>query len=252
MVTENINNKLPLIGIFGGAWRYCATHDRAMMLFAILNYIVCVAAFYSWKTVWFWSVLVAMYILWGALFRYYFRREPYVDVKSLFASMIPSSKILVLAVLVVTILVVLPIVPLFLPNMPSEFIDKYSFFLQTHMQENDMIDAVINIIITLFSPLIFYRPIFAWISSLIGRSGLLKSAFEKTKGNYWEFLLLAIVINLSSSLVYYQMSVLNMSLWLIALPLSLLILYFNIALALCYAFFFLEIETKKNYIALEQ
>lgn len=244
MTTDNLINKLPLTRVFAGAWRYCAGHPRAMALFAVLNYMVCAGAFYSWKTIWFWPVLAAMYVLWGALFRYYFRREPIVALRPLFASMVPSSKILVLTVLVVTLLVVLPIVPLFLPHMPPEFIDKYSYFLQTHMQENDVVDAVINVVVTLLSPLILYRPVFAWISSLIGRSGLLKTAFDKTQGNYWELLLLAIVINLSISVIFYGAMKAGAGIWLVMLPLSVLVMYYNIVLAQCYEFFFLDIDGK--------
>lgn len=244
MTDEVRNSKLPVAEVLTGAWQYCTAHPRVMLLFAVLNYAVCAAAAYSWKTVWLWPVLIAMYVLWGALIRCFFRREPYAAFEPLFASMVPSSKILVLSVLVVTLLVVLPVVPLFLPHMPSEFIDKYSYFLQSHMQEDDVVDAVINVVVTLLSPLIFYRPFFAWVSSLIGRSGLLKSAFEKTRGNYWELLLLAIVINLSSSLVYYLMTVAGAPLWLTVMPLSVLALYFNIVLAKCYEFFFLEIEAR--------
>lgn len=241
-MAENANNKLPLTEVLAGAWRYCSTHPKASGIFAVLNYIVCAGAFYSWKTIWFWPVLAAMYVLWGALFRYYFRRQPYVAAGPLFASMVPSSKILVLTVMVVTLLVVLPILPLFLPHMPPEFIDKYSYFLQTYMQEEDVVDALINVVITLLSPLILYRPVFAWISSLIGRSGLLKSAFEKTQGNYWELLLLAIIINLSMSVIFYGALKAGIEIWATMLPLSVLVMYYNIVLAQCYEFFFLEIE----------
>lgn len=244
-MTEEIkNSKLPIARVLTDAWRFGRGNLPVSALFAMLNYVVCTAAAYSWKTIWFWPVLGAMYVLWGALFRYCFKREPYLSLRPLLNSMVPSSKILVLSVMVVSALVVLPIVPLFLPHMPPEFIDGYSYFLQSHMQEDDVIDAVINVVVTLLAPLIFYRPVFAWISSLIGRSGLLKSAFEKTRGNYWELLLLAIIINLSGSLVYYLMSSVGSPLWLTAVPLSLLILYFNIVLAQCYAFFFLDIETR--------
>jgi len=244
MVTENINNKLPLIGIFGGAWRYCATHVRAMMLFAILNYIVCVAAFYSWKTVWFWSVLVAMYILWGALFRYYFRREPYVDVKSLFASMIPSTKILVFSVLVVSAILLLPIGLLFVPGLPAEFMNGYSVFLSQTMHESDVMDMVVNLVVIILSPYILYRPMLAWIAAILGRSGSLKFAWEKTKGNYWEFLLLAVVVDLCLAAIYNGILMLGGNVFVALLPISVLVIYFNIVLAKIYAFFFLEVNKK--------
>ncbi len=238
------NNKLPIADVLKKAGWFVAENPKLTSLFVALNYIVCTAVAYSWKTIWLWPLLIVLYVLWGALFRYCFQREPYLAFRPMLNSMIPSSKILVLSVMVVSVLVILPIIPLFLPHMPSEFIDKYSRFLQSYMQEDDVIDAFINVIVTLLSPFIFYRPIFAWISSLIGRSGLLKSAFEKTRGNYWELLLLAIIINLSISLLYYLMSNAGLALWLICIPLSFLLLYFNLVLAQCYEFFFLDIESK--------
>ncbi len=244
MAEEIKNGKLPIARVLTDAWRFVRGNFPVSALFAVLNYVICMAAAYSWKTIWFWPVLCAMYVLWGALFRYCFKREPYWSLRPLLNSMVPSSKILVLSVMVVSALVILPIVPLFLPHMPPEFIDRYSYFLQSHMQEDDVVDAVINVVVTLLAPLIFYRPVFAWISSLIGRSGLLKSAFEKTRGNYWELLLLAIIVNLSGSLVYYLTSVIGSPLWLTAVPLSLLAFYFNIVLAQCYKFFFLDIEVR--------
>ncbi len=241
MITETYN-RLPLFAILRDAWLFCKSHARATVLFCLLNYFVCAGAAYSWKTVCFWPVLAIMYVLWGALFRYCFKKTPYVAWRAMLSSMVPSSKILVLTVLVVSLLIVLPILPLFLPHMSPEFIDKYSYFLQSHMQEDGIVDAVINVIATLLSPLILYRPVFAWISSLIGRSGLLKSAFEKTRGNYWELLLLAVIVNLSGSCIYYVAGAAAVPLWLMMLPLSVLVIYFNIVLAQCYAFFFLEIE----------
>ncbi|MBR2033880.1 MAG: hypothetical protein IKA03_04325, partial [Alphaproteobacteria bacterium] len=101
--------KLLLLNILREAWNYCNQNPKAMGLFVGLNYVVCAAAAWSWKSFWFWPVLIMMYVLWSALFRYYFERKPYVEIYSLFNSMIPSTKILVLSVLVVSAILLLPV-----------------------------------------------------------------------------------------------------------------------------------------------
>ena len=53
---------------------------------------------------------------------------------------------------------------------------------------------------------------------------------------------LAVIVNLSGSCIYYVAGAAAVPLWLMMLPLSVLVIYFNIVLAQCYAFFFLEIE----------
>ena len=233
--------KLLLLNILREAWKYCNQNPKAMGLFVGLNYVVCAAAAWSWKSFWFWPVLIMMYVLWSALFRYYFERKPYVEIYSLFNSMIPSTKILVLSVLVVSALLLLPVGVLFIPNLPMEFLNIYSRFLNQAMHESDIMDSIVNLVVIIFSPFILYRPMLAWIAALLGRSGSLKFAWEKTKGNYWEFLLLAIIIDLSLAALYNGILALGGNVIVALLPISVLVVYFNVALAKVYEFFFLDI-----------
>lgn len=233
--------KLLLPNILRESWKYCNRNPKAMGVFVGLNYIVCAAAAMSWKTFWFWPVLVLMYVLWSALFRYNFERKPYIEVNSLFYSMIPSTKILVLSVLVVSAILLLPIGVLFIPNLPVEFLNVYSRFLNQAMNESDIIDSIVNLVVIIFSPFILYRPMLAWIAAILGRSGSLKFAWEKTKGNYWEFLLLAIIIDLSFAVLYNGILALGGNVIVALLPISVLVIYFNIVLAKVYEFFFLDI-----------
>ena len=226
------------------AWEYSNNNPKSVSLFVVLNYLVCVCAVASWKTFWFWLVLALMYVLWSAVFRYCFERRPYVEVSSLFASMIPSTKILVFSVLVVSAILLLPIGLLFVPGLPAEFMNAYSVFLSQTMHESDVMDMVVNLVVIILSPYILYRPMLAWIAAILGRSGSLKFAWEKTKGNYWEFLLLAVVVDLCLAAIYNGILMLGGNVFVALLPISVLVIYFNIVLAKIYAFFFLEVNKK--------
>jgi len=162
----------------------------------------------------------------------------------LFASMIPSTKILVFSVLVVSAILLLPIGLLFVPGLPAEFMNGYSVFLSQTMHESDVMDMVVNLVVIILSPYILYRPMLAWIAAILGRSGSLKFAWEKTKGNYWEFLLLAVVVDLCLAAIYNGILMLGGNVFVALLPISVLVIYFNIVLAKIYAFFFLEVNKK--------
>lgn len=232
-MTQTISEtKLPLAEIMRNSWSYCNHNPKAVALFAGLNYLVCAAAFFEWKTFWLWLILTAMYVLWGAFFRYYFNRKPYLLLRPLFVSLVPSTKIVVLSVLLVTAFLLLPFAILFIPRLPPQFVEMYTAFLQSNMQtDNEVLNMLVNLVMVLFSPVIFYRPMMAWISTLLGRSGSLRFAWSKTKGNYWEFLLLAVVIDLSVTFIYKAVLLLGGNVYVALLPLSILIVYFNVVVA---------------------
>lgn len=232
-MTQTISEtKLPLAEIMRNSWSYCNHNPKAVALFAGLNYLVCAAAFFGWKTLWLWLILIAMYVLWGAFFRYYFNRKPYLLLRPLFVSLVPSTKIVVLSVLLVTAFLLLPFAILFIPRLPPQFVEMYTAFLQSNMQtDNEVLNMLVNLVMVLFSPVIFYRPMMAWISTLLGRSGSLRFAWSKTKGNYWEFLLLAVVIDLSVTFIYKAVLLLGGNVYVALLPLSILIVYFNVVVA---------------------
>ncbi len=241
MAENNFFKKLPLALIMRESWQYCNHNVKAVSLFVVLNYIVCAAVFYTWKTVWLWPVLILMYVLWSGFFRYYFGRRPYLQAGSLFSSLVPSTKIVVLTVVVVSVFLLLPFGILFIPYLPPRFMEAYTAFLQTNMQNgNEELNAAANVVAVLFSPLIFYRPMLAWIATLLGRSGSLKFAWSKTRRNYWEFLLLAVVIDLSMTFIYKGVLLTGGNVCAALIPLSVLIVYFNVVLAKLYEFFFLE------------
>lgn len=238
--------KLPLKKILQESFGYCNQNPKMAALFVVLNYLTCAGVFYTWKSGWLWLVVAVMYVLWSGFFRYYFNRKPYLQFGPLASSLVPSTKILVLTVVVVSIFLLLPFAIIFIPNLPPKFVVHYSHFLQMSSQGgNDVLNTIANLVIVLFSPLIFYRPMLAWIATLIGRSGSLRFTWSKTKGNYWKFLLLAVIIDLSMSFVYKGVLLAGGSVYAALIPLSVLVVYYNIVLARLYEFFFLEIEPKE-------
>ena len=96
------------------------------------------------------------------------------------------------------------------------------------------------LLLLLVSPLILYRPFMAWISSVIGRSGLLKTAFAKTEGNYWRFVAMAAIFNAAFVVFEGLDEMFDLP---AAAPMVIyapLLVYFNAAIAKTYEFFFLD------------
>lgn len=240
-MTTTTVRKLPLKQILQEAWGYCAGSRRVSLAFSAAAYVIGALALLSWKSLFFWPVLVLIYVLWGASFRYYLNRKPYFDWPALFNSLIPSTKIVVLSVVVVSVLVLLPMAPLFM-NVSPEFNAAYAQFLQGNFEQKQLLIWATDLVFLLISPLIAYRPFLAWISALSGRSGSLRFAWSRTKGNYGAFLLIAVMTNLSiiavRGLILFCGGNDYMTL-LFAAPLT---IYFNVVSAKAYEFFFLDIE----------
>lgn len=155
--------------------------------------------------------------------------------RKIFDSLVPSTKILFLTAVFGFGLSLLPLVLPFL--LPPEMIDGYTNFLREYMPE---LDLGLMLLLLLVSPLILYRPFMAWISSVIGRSRLLKTAFAKTEGNYWRFVAMAAVFN-AVFVVFEGLDEMfdlpDAALMVVYAP---LLVYFNAAIARTYEFFFLD------------
>ncbi len=238
---ENDIKKLPLKEVLVDSWKYCATHGKVALMLTAIVYVIGALALFSWKTFFFWLVLVLMYVLWGMFFRYYLKRKPYFDLEAFFYSLVPSTKIVVLAVAIASILIVLPIVPLFF-NLSPEFNEGYARFLQGDFEQEGMLILLADLVFILLSPLIVYRPFLAWISSLSGRSGSLRLAWNKTKGNYKEFLLIAVITNFSVAILRWLILKFGANDYITLVVLAPVMVYFNVLSAKAYEFFFLDLE----------
>lgn len=235
----NKNKKLPLLSIFKRANIYCLNNWRLALVFSLIFYVIGAGTVWGWQSWILWPLMVLMYIVWGSFFRVYFNRKPFLNWKLLFNSLVPSTKIVILTVLVATLLVLLPLVPLFI-NISPEFNQSYAKFLQGDIEHNGMFILVANILFLLVSPYIAYRPFLAWISALLGRSGSLQQAWEKTKGNYFEFLVISIWTDCALSALRWGILELRGNDYITMAVAAPLIVYFNIISALAYEFFFLD------------
>lgn len=110
------------------------------------------------------------------------------------------------------------------------------------MQESDMVDLGLSLVLMLASPVIIYRPFLAWISALIGRSGSLRSAWNRTRHNYWEFLLVALIFNFGFVAVQQFSSLVKAPLSVMLAVLSPIVVYFNVVMAKSYEFFFMDLD----------
>lgn len=235
---------MPLKGLLAESFSYMRDNGREMTLFAVVHMMFLTAAFElidGWHDVFFLPWLAAYYLFWCFFFRFYFKRRPYLATLKLFDTLVPSTKILAFTFLVVTALLMLPLVPPFF-GVGSEWAEKYGIYLQRYMEDSRTVDGITVVIMTLTAPFVFYRPMMAWISSLIGRSGSLKSAFARTKGNYWRMTFLAALFELLFAGLEAGGQALRIGSWLSIVAGSPLVIYFNVVLAETYDYFFLEIE----------
>lgn len=242
MAEETTDKALPLIKVFKAAADYIEEFPARFSLFAAINWLFLLIGFDymgGWSNPLFLVWTIFYYLFWCFFFRLHYGRKPYFSAGKIFDSLVPSTKILFITLVFVTLLAVIPYAPLFM-GLPLEFTDKYTYFLKKYMQDSKIVDFGLSFILIFVSPLIFYRPFFAWISSVIGRSGLLRTAWNKTKGNYWRFVLIAVVFNAAFFAVEYAGAVLGAGLWLLLPAYAVLVVYFNLVIIKAYDFFFLD------------
>ena len=204
--------------------KYCRRKWHELSLFAIIHIFLIIVGFKfinGWHDKLFLLWLVPYYMFWCFFFRFYFDRKPYIMTPKIFDTLLPSTRILGLTILVTTFIVLIPlIIPFISGNSP--WVDSYINHLQ-HLTEEDtqVINTITSLIITILSPLIFYRPM---------------------KGNYWQFLLLTVMINLLFIVIEFIDTKLSLGSWLFILFGSILAVVGNVVLAKTYEYFFLEID----------
>lgn len=230
--------------LFGESFDYMLVNWRNMAIFSIVHMLFGVAGFFwinGWRNVFFLPWLVTYYLFWCFFFRFYFKRKPYLMTVKLFYTLVPSTRMLAMTFVVVTALLFLPMLPLFF-GIGSEWAYTYNDYLQRYMEDSRVVDMVTWGIIILTAPLVFFRPMMAWISSLIGRSGSMKSAFLKTRGNYWKMAFLMALFQSLIAGLEFGGRLLGLGSSLLIVVGSVLVIYLNVILAKTYDYFFLEIE----------
>lgn len=238
-MASETQKKLPVAEILKKSFNYFNSKPLVMTVFSILNYVIILIGVYTWSKPSFFLLMIFAYMFWSYFFRFYFDKKPYLQTKSLTSSLAPSVKILVIVFVVLTLLVVLPFVPLFLGFGGSEA-DAYLNFLKKYMQDSQTLDVIMGVVMIFVAPYLFYRPFFAWVGSLLGRNGNIKFAMNKTKGNYWQFVKLLLILNLPFVLIEQIVKLFDFPQALAFLLVSPLIVYTNIVIARSYEFFFIE------------
>ena len=152
-----INEKrkyLPVFHILTSSGAYFKSKPLAMIVFSLLNYISVILGVYTWRTAAFFIVLIFAYALWCYFFRFYFNKTPYIELKSMTASLSPSTKILVLSFVIMTILILFPFI---LPFLGLGDTDYYMHLLN----DQELLNAAVGVIGIFLAPFIFFRPFFA-------------------------------------------------------------------------------------------
>ena len=238
MVDVDGKKKLPLLKILNVSLDYCLENFKAVAGFSAVNLLFLLITLLlpgGYANPLFLIWLVFYYVFWCFFFRFYFNRRPYWLLRKIFDSLVPSTKILFLTAIFCLGLSLLPLALPFL--LPPEMIDGYTNFLREYMPE---LDLGLLLLLLLVSPLILYRPFMAWISSVIGRSGLLKTAFAKTEGNYWRFVVIAAVFNAVFVVLEGLDAMFDLPDAALMVVYAPLVVYFNVAIAKTYEFFFLD------------
>ena len=239
--------KFPIRDCVVQTWNYVNVNKKVFGLFSLANFLLLSLGFKllgGMGSIWFIFWCMVYYWFSCCFFRFYFGRKPYFLSKKVVDSLVPSTKILFLTLALATVLAYLPFLPLFL-GLPIDVLEEYTFnFIQQYVDENKVYDWGMQIVLLFMSPLIFYRPMFAWISSVIGRSGSLRNAWRRTKGNYWRFWLVALVCNVLALLVSGLDLLLSNSGWLELSLGAFLIMFGNVYMAKSFDFFFLEVDSE--------
>lgn len=190
-------------------------------------------------------ILVALYLLESVFFRFFFGKHPYLQWRPIVRSLVPSMKVVFLAVIFALTLSLLPFIPLLLGLPYFEeytnslaYADDYLLFLQRYMQEVPLVDWGLNAILILIAPIILFRPMLAWIAAIMGRRGSLRVAWRMSKGNYMPFLGLSFIF-LVPLMIFYHCKELWPEFGIIPDILSVVLMMFlNVVLAKIYKIFY--------------
>ena len=235
--------------ILGEAFKYVAKNKRPMIVFALVAVVIALfSAGFGGVASWgFWPVFASFYVLESIFFRFYFDKVPYFSSRPLLVSLVPSVKVIFIAVAFGLLLSLLPFVPLLL-GLPYfeeysnslKYADSYLEFLQVYMHDIPLVDVVISVILLLISPFILFRPFLAWVAAIMGRRGSLRLAWKKSKGNYGIFIFLGVVLWAPIIVLFHlgeNISGIKLICDIFMIP---FVLFFNVVMAQLYSIFYAE------------
>lgn len=190
--------------------------------------------------------IISYYIFWCFFYRYYYHLKPYFDEKTIFGSLAPSAKAMVVFLLVVLAVLFLPMLPLFL-GFNEVYMDIYEKYLSADSPlSKGMVGASLGQILlaygifALISPILICKPYLAWISSLRGKNSSFKKVRDRTKGNYWPFVAISALLLFPEAIASHLDAVWNCQSWLDYTVSTIMFVYTNIIFAKIYDLFYLK------------
>ena len=188
--------------------------------------------------------ILTYYVFWCFFYRYYYGLKPYFSNKAIFGSLAPSSKALFLLALCGFGVALLPMVPLFL-GFDDVYMDIYENYLQPASQKDigqlsGITLVIVYSVLTLLAPPLICKPYLAWISSLRQQNASFRKVGDKTKGNYWQFVIISAIL-LVPEAVASQLDIhFNLHNWLDYTVSTVIFIYTNLVFAKIYDFFYLK------------
>ncbi len=241
---DNIKS-MSITKIMAQSYDYVITNFVQFIIFSMVHIVFSIIGLVflgGFGDVLFLPWVLVYYLYWCFFYRFYFNKKPYVFSKNIFDSFVPSTKILAIAFVVLTGLLVLPMIPPFFAKDGAEWAYKYMYYLNLFMEDTKVLDIITMFILVFVFPFIVYRPMMAWIASLLGRSGLMRSAYFKTRGNYWKMVLLGAWFVLIMAFLKFVGEFVGVDDGLVIVVGSFFTVYLNVILAKMYEYFFLDID----------
>lgn len=190
---------------------------------------------------------IAYYLFWCWFYRYYYDLKPYVLSKTIFGSLSPSTKALVIMFLVTVCIILAPMIPLFLGfnDVYLNFYEQYTSAVENLSSPKDIGTSLIEIsivclILSLLAPVLICKPYLAWISSLRGANSSFRKSGDKIKGNYWTFVIISALLLFPEALCDRFDAILGFQNWLSYIGGTIIFVFTNIIFAKIYDFFYLE------------
>ena len=190
--------------------------------------------------------IISYYIFWCFFYRYYYNLKPYFDEKTIFGSLAPSAKAMVVFLLVALSVAYLPMLPLFM-GFNDVYLDIYENYLSS---DSPLAQGVVSAslgqillaygILALISPVLICKPYLAWISSLRGKNASFRKVRDRTKGNYWPFVAISAMLLFPEAIASHLDKEWNCQSWLDYTVSTIIFVYTNIIFAKIYDLFYLK------------
>lgn len=244
---KKINIKMRALKIFRAANKYIIANQLFVLcVFAVnMAYMLLLKAipdgirnplFVLW--------IVTYYIFWCFFYRYYYNLKPYFLSSAILGSLTPSTKALFLLALCGFGVALLPMIPLFL-GFDDVYMDIYEHYLQPVSNADiGQISGVTFILVyttlILLAPSLICKPYLAWISSLRRQNASFRKVENKTKGNYWQFVVISAFLLLPEAFASQIDFYFNLHNWFDYTVSTIVFIYTNLIFAKIYDFFYLK------------